>query len=450
MVPAQPDLERWNVELLKDKAQRAIAYGLKLGATQVEVVLWNGTEELTRFANNEIHQSVSLEDTTIHVRVVIGKKIGVARGNIIDDVVKKAIKIAKLQREDKNFKSLPKPASYRKFSPRSFHLGPFGRAKAIGTIIKKIKRIGLIGSGAFSESEGEMLVANSLGVMAYHRSKSADLSIIATGKYGSGYAGETAQGGKDIHVNKIMKTVVEKVTLQGTAKEIPAGEYEVILEPPAVAELLDFFSWLGPNGRVFHEDVSFFQNNLGKKLFDEKLTIIDDPFHKMSFPIGFDMEGFPKKSLPIVSKGKLMNVTYDSYHSAKYKKANTGHALLAPNTWGPIPAHLRIENGQWELEDSIKRVKRGILVTRFWYTRVVNHKELILTGMTRDGTFLIEDGKITSRLLNLRYTESVLKVFSKIKGIGNKLQLVGSEEFPSLVPYLHLEKFNFTGVAKHA
>lgn len=405
---------------LEQLSQKAIAYGLKLGATQVEVVLWNGTEELTRFANNEIHQSVSLEDTTVHVRAIIGKKIGVARGNREENVVKRAVEIAKLQRPDKNFVSLPKPKPHKGFVQKGLHLGAMGRAETIKEIIKSCKANKLSASGAFTESESEILVANSLGVLTYQTSKSADLSIIASGKFGSGYAGQTAHAGKEIKADRLVKRVIEKATLGGQAIEIPAGEYEVILEPPAVAELLDFFSWLGPNGRVFHEDVSFFQNNLGKKLFSENLTIVDDPFHKQSFQIGFDMEGFPKKPLTIVEKGKLKAVAYDSYHAAKYKKTNTGHGHLAPNTWGPIPSHLRIEEGRMKIEDSIRKIKRGILVTRFWYTRVVNHKELMLTGMTRDGTFLIENGKITSRLLNLRYTESVLKAFKNIKGIGNK------------------------------
>lgn len=449
MVLPRPGLERLDVELLKDKALKAIKYGLKLGATQVEVVLWGGVEQLTRFANNEIHQSVSLEDSTMHVRAVVGKKIGVARGNSLD-VVRKAVEIAKIQRPDKSFKSLPEPRPHKKFMSRSFHFGASGRAETIKEIILTCKANKLSASGAFTESAGEILIANSLGVLAYHQSKSADLSVIATGKYGSGYAGETAHGGKDIHVDKIMKRVVEKATLGGEPKEVPAGEYEVILEPPAVAELLDFFSWLGPNAGVFHEEVSFMQGNLGKKFFDEKLTITDDPFHKDIFQIGFDLEGYPKKPLKIISRGKLAGIAYDSYHAAKYKKPNTGHGQLAPNTWGPMPSHLVVAPGSKSLATLVRSVKRGILVTRFWYTRVVNHKELMLTGMTRDGTFLIENGKITSRLLNLRYTESVLNAFKKIKGIGNKLQLEGSEGFPSLVPHLHLAKFNFTGVAKHS
>ncbi len=439
-------------------AQAALKEGKKLGATQVEVVLGGGAEELTRFANNEIHQSVSLEDLTVHVRAIIGKKIGVARGNSATEeqlltIVKNAIEIAKRQRPDKHFKSLPGPAKYKDFSKvysRSRHLGPEGRAEAIKKMIGLAKSAKLSASGAFSESEGETLVANSLGVLAYQEGKSADLTVIVTGRLGSGYAGESARGGVEINALGVAKTAIAKATSGGEPKEVPAGKYEVILEPAAVVELLDFFSWLGPNARVYHEDVSFFQGNLGKKVFDPKLTITDDPHSQELFPAGFDLEGAAKKPLPLVTRGVLKNVVYDSYHAAKYGKKNTGHAYLAPNTWGPVPGHVAIATGKRTVAQSIKEIKRGILVTRFWYTRVVHHKELILTGMTRDGTFLIEDGKITSRLVNLRYTESVVEAFKRIKGVGKKRKLVGSEGSMALVPHLHLASFNFSGVAKHS
>lgn len=442
---------------LKNLAEKAIEEGLRLGAGQVEVVLAGGVEELTRFANNEIHQSVALEDVTAHVRVIIGKKIGVARGNSAEEslllgTVKKAVEIAKLQKADPHFKSLPGPAEYKDFSKvyaKHSHLGAGGRGRAIGDVIHLCRRSELSASGAFVESEGCMLIANSLGVLAYSSLRSSSLSVIATGKLGSGYGDQIAIGGVDIDVVGVAQTAIAKATMAGEAIEVAAGEYEVILEPAAVAELLDFFVWLGPNARVFHEEVSFFKGNIGKKIFDQKLTMVDDPYHPEIFPSGFDFEGFPKKKLVIVDRGEPKGVAYDSYHANKYHKKNTGHALVAPNTWGPTPLHLRIEGGDRGLEDSIKAVQRGLLVTRFWYTRVVNHKELILTGMTRDGTFLIENGKIVARVKNLRYTESVIRAFGEIKGIGRELKLAGSEGWPALVPHLHLARFNFSSVAQH-
>ncbi len=448
-------LSKQNLERL---SRMAIKHGLNLGATQVEVVLWSGVEELTRFANNEIHQSVVLEDVTVHVRAIIGKKIGVARGNSAEeaqllDIVAKAVEIARLQKADPGFKSLPRKAKYKNFDTvykRAKHVGPIGRAKAILTVINLSKKSGLSASGAFVESGGATLITNSLGVRAFSQVKSANLSTIVTGKFGSGFAEQATIGGKDIDATDVAARAVEKATLAGEAIEVVAGEYEVILEPAAVAELLDYVAWFGPNGRSFHEKSSYFEGKMGKKLFDEKLTLIDDPQHGQIYPTGFDYEGFPKKPLPIVVKGRPKGIAYDSYHANKYHKKNTGHALLAPNTWGPVPMHIRIEPGDRELVQSIKGIKKGLLVTRFWYTRIVNTKELILTGMTRDGTFLIEHGKITARVKNLRYTESIIRAFSDIQGIGKKLVLSGSEGSSALVPHVHLAKFNFSSTAQHS
>ena len=441
---------------LKKSVTIALAQAKKLGATSCEVLISNGTEEVTRFANSMIHQSVFLNDSLVHVRVCIGQKIGVARTNRIDkegisDVVIRAVEIAKLQRADPFFVGLPEKSSYKKtetYYAKTKHVGPVGRANAVGIVINEAKKASLVASGAFTESENEVAIANSNGVWGYQMGKSASLSTIMMGDKGSGYGAQSAKGGSEINPRKVGKTAVAKATL-GELIDVPAGEYEVILEPPAVAELLDFFAWLGANARIYHEGVSFYQGNLGKQFFHESLTIADDPYHPLGYPVAFDYEGFPKKRHLLVDKGVLTGLTYDSYHANKHKKQNTGHGLLAPNTWGPIPTHMVIEPGDSTVPDMIKNVKKGLLVTRFWYTRVIHHKQLLLTGMTRDGTFYIENGKIVGRARNLRYTESVLTAFKNIKSIGKTAVLEGSEGSPSVVPALHIGKFRFTSTTKH-
>lgn len=426
------------------------------GATHAEVVLSHGTEDLTRFANNMIHQSVSLTDSLVHVRLIFGKKIGVARTNRLDargvaEAVKQAKALALLQKEDPYFVGLPMKATYQSTHgsyKKEAHIGALGRAKSIAIIVAHAKKATLSASGAFVESESVSAVANSNGVWAFQQGKSASLSTILMGVKGSGFASHSAKGGKAINTSAVAKQAVYKAT-HGKLIDLAPGDYEVILEPPAVAELMDFFSWLGPNARVYHEDVSFYQGNIGKEVFHPRLTIFDDPLHMAGYPTGFDWEGFPKKKNTLVAKGVLKGVAYDSYHAAKYKAQNTGHALLAPNTFGPIPTHLVIEPGNLTLEAAIKQVKKGLLVTRFWYTRVIQHKQLMLTGMTRDGTFYIENGTIVGRVRNLRYTESVVVAFKDVRGVGKHLELVGSEGSPSLVPLLHLGKFRFTGVTRH-
>jgi len=441
---------------LKKLTELGLSHARKLGADEVEILISAGEEELTRFANNTIHQNVSREDAGITVRFIKDKKIGVATGNGIDEkimerVAAMACKLCGLQRKDPSFVSLPAEAKYEPvadFYDGVKHLGSSLRAQAVVQIITKARSGYLSASGAFCESTGEFAVGNSHGIWGYQRNKSASLSTIFKGEKGTGFANQCTKGGSEIDVEKVAKTAFEKATT-GDVVDVPAGEYEVILEPPAVAELLDFFAMYGPNARIYHEDVSFYQGSLGKKVFDAKLTVFDDPTNKLGYPMAFDYEGAAKHRLTLVDKGVLTAVAYDSYLAHKYGKENTGNALPAPNVWGPIPLHLSIAPGEVSLPAMIKGVKRGLLVTRFWYTRIIAHKQLLLTGMTRDGTFLIEDGKIVGRARNLRYTESVIEAFSKIIAIGNKLSLEGSEGSPSLVPALHLAKFRFTGVTEH-
>jgi len=436
--------------------KKALLLAKENGASDAEVVLQQGVEELTRFANSEIHQSISLTDSLVHIRVAVGKKVGVSRCNRLDaqgirDCVKKAIELANYQQIDPHYRGLPAKSSYiptHKHYQRLSHIGPKGRAKAIDIIIKEAKKVLHHASGAFSESENETLIANSNGVLAYHRGLSASLTTILTGDKSTGFASQSGRGGSEIIAKNVARQAVYKAT-HGECIEVPPGEYEVILEPPAVAELMDFFAWFGPNARIFHEDVSFYQGNLGKQVFHESLTILDDPLHKLGYPIGFDYEGTPKRPIVLVKAGTLNSVVYDSYHANKYKMENTGHALLAPNTWGPTPTHLVVAPGKHTKDQLIKNVKKGLLITRFWYTRVVQHKQLMLTGMTRDGTFYIENGKITGRVRNLRYTQSIVEAYKDIRGIGNKLELHGSEGSPSLVPHLHIGTFRFTGITKH-
>jgi PmbA protein len=431
----------------------ALTKARELGAEQAEVVLWNGTEELTRFANSTIHQNIVLTDSMIHVRVVVGKKIGVYRGNQfgkkqIMETVKRAYELALLQREDPSFVSFPEKSEYPKIdTKKAAHLGAFGRAEKILELISAAGP-SLSVSGAFNEIEGETSVSNTNNVWAYHKNSSASISTIITGDKGTGFASQNAQGGTEIAIDELSQTAIQKATF-GDFIDFSPGEYEVILEPAAVAELMDFFSWLGPNARIYHEDVSFYQGKLGTQVLDKQITIRDNPQNASGYPVGFDLEGAPKSVTTLVDKGVLTNVVYDSYHANKYNAENTGHALLAPNTWGPIPTHLEIEPGAYSMDDMVKNVKEGLLITRFWYTRVIHHKQLILTGMTRDGTFYIKDGKIAGRVRNLRYTESVIEALKNIKGIGKDLTLIGSEGSPSLIPALHLSKFRFTGATEH-
>jgi len=219
------------------------------------------------------------------------------------------------------------------------------------------------------------------------------------------------------------------------------------LEPQAVSEMLAFFAWLGPNARIYHEEASHFSGRLGETVFSEKVTIVDDPLDPEGIPMPFDFEGVPKRRLEIIKEGVLRNLVYDSYHAGKYGEENTGHGLPAPNTEGPIPLHLRLEPGEKSLEEMIKGVKKGILVSRLWYVRTLNPRYLTITGMTRDGTFLIENGQVVGGVKNLRFNQSIPEALQNVVEIGKKLTTLTSLEMEfgaNRLPALRIGNWHFT------
>jgi len=434
---------------LKQIAKEALSFSQ---ADQTEILLLVHDRGLTRFANSQIHQNVAHDENYVQIRSVVGQKIGVASTNKLDKdslkkVVEKANILAKLQKEDPHFKSLPKPKKIKKldgFFTHTASLTPAKRAKIVADIIRIAKDASLIASGAFDTSVSEMAVANSHGVWAYHPSTSVSLSTVILGDDSSGFASYYSSDILTIDHLSLAKKAVDKAVKGKKPKEPDPGDWEVILEPAAVSEMLSYFSWLGPNARIYHEEASFLTGKLGKKVFSENLTIWDDAYDPRGFPIPFDFEGHPKKKITIVEKGVFKNVVYDSYYAGKHGGENTGHALPAPNTWGPIPGHLVLEPGEKSEEEMIKSIKKGLLISRFWYVRMLHPKILNITGMTRDGTFLIENGEISGALKNMRFTQSIPEALANVQAVGNKLKLEAGFGGANLVPALHIGKFHFS------
>lgn len=433
---------------LKQIADTVLTYSK---ADQTEVLLFVSENALTRFACNQIHQNMAWNDLGISVRVIKDKKIGVTSTNDLSDgalheVVDKAVKLAELQEPDEQFDSLPSPHPIEEVENTVYYASEKEMAEGANIVIDRAKKNKLTASGAYSNDTTELAVANSLGVWAYHAGSSCNLSTIVLGANSSGFAADVARTTTDIDAVHVAKTAVDKTLESKDPQDIEPGEYEVILEPQAVSEMMAFFQWYGPNARIFHEQASPLSGMMGKKVFGDNITLIDDPFHKDVFPMPFDYEGQPKKALTIVENGILKNIAYDSYNAFKYKAHNTGHALPAPNTLGPIPLHLYISPGDKTREQLIRDVKRGLLVTRLWYVRVLNPKTLNVTGMTRDGTFLIENGKIVKPVKNLRFNQSIPDALNNVISIENKLTPLASFEgdLIGLMPTLHIGTWHFT------
>lgn len=430
-------------------------------ASETEVLLFVTDHGLTRFANSQIHQNVAWGDLGITVRVVDraarkgGARIGVASTNSFSDrslrdVVNRAENLARLQREDPHFKSLPGPSKYADVPKFVNPATPEERARAVATIITKARDKKITASGAFDSVVSELAVANSHGVWAYHASSACDLSTILLGKTSTGFGAELGRRASDINAEQVADAAIEKVIRGQTPIEVEPGRWDVILEPQAVNEMMTFFSWLGPNARIYHEGASHFSGRLGEKVVGDNMTIVDDPLDEEGFPMPFDFEGAPKEKLAIIENGELKSLVYDSYHAGKFGGKNTGHALPAPNIWGPMPLHLKIEgpaSAGLKLDGMIKNIKNGLLVTRFWYVRVLNPKSLGITGMTRDGTFLIKNGEIAGGVKNLRFNQSIPEALKSVAGISDNAVALSSFETEmgtNRMPFLHIKGWNFT------
>jgi len=427
-------------------------------ADQTEVLVFSDDSQLTRFANSYIHQNVAERDVQVRVRAVVGKRIGVASTNdlssdSLEKVVETALAMARLQPENPDFISLPEPApisEVRAFSEATAGFTPEARARAVGSICRRAVENDLVASGAFNTSVQEIAVANSLGVFAYFPTTLADLKTVIMGDDSSGYGASIAWDVEQMDAEAVGAEAVDKALRGRNPREIEPGRYTVILEEYATEDILEMLSYVGLGALAVQEGRSFMCDRFGEQIVGSAISLWDDGLDPRGLPLPFDFEGVPKERVSLIENGVAMNVVYDSYTAGKEGKASTGHGLPAPNTFGPIPVNMFMAPGQATLEEMITSTERGILVTRFWYTRPVHPKLAIITGMTRDGTFLIEKGEVAYPVKNLRFTQSYLDALSSVEMVGRTTKLVHSvfELNGNHVAALKLGEFEFTGVTE--
>ena len=425
-------------------------------ADQTEVLYVGGDTHLTRFANSHIHQNVSESNAELRVRVAVGKRIGVASTNDLSanglgKAVESAQMIARFQPERPDFRSLPEPspiASVASFSEATASFSPEDRARAVGLICKRAKSAKLIASGAFTTAQRGRAIANSLGVFAYYPSTFADLNMVIMGEDSSGYASRTAWDVRKIGADQAGHEAVDKALRSRTPGGIEPGAYTVILEEYAVAEMVRYLSYLGFGALAVQEGRSFMAGKFGQQIVDSRISIVDDGLDATGLPVPFDFEGVPKQRVAIIKNGIANAVVYDSYTAQKEGKKSTGHSRPAPNTSGPFAGNLFMSVGNSSKEEMLKSTEKGLWVTRFHYVNPVHPLKAVLTGMTRDGTFLIENGQLTRAVRNLRFTQSMLDALSNVELIGDKAQVESGFLGAICVPALKIHDFHFTGVTE--
>jgi PmbA protein len=419
-------------------------------AQQTEVMVTEWDSALTRFANNGIHQNVAERNVSVRVRVVQDGKTGVASINQLNeaaaaDVLKRAVAIADLQPRGEVV-PLPGPVPARPaeaWSDATAAATPEERADFVETVCAKAERAGLKAFGAFSTSAGQLAIANSLGVFHHQRSTQATVNSVVMGDAGSGYADRGAIDVRELEKDDLADEVIDKAQRNQNAQAVDPGVYEVVLEEYAVAEMLEFMSFIGFSALAAQEERSFMR--LGERITGETIDIWDDGLDPSGVPMSFDFEGVPKQRVNLIKHGVASGLAYDMQTAQRANRQSTGHGLPAPNTEGPFAVNLFMAPGTTSKAELASEIKRGIWVTRFWYVRVVQPKASIITGMTREGTFLIENGRITRPVKDLRFTQSILEALNGTLAISRSTKLQISEYLgASRVPAVRLKAFTFT------
>ncbi len=426
-------------------------------ADQTEVVLLLTDSALTRFANNQVHQNVEQKDTVVTVRAVTGKRIGTATANsLVPEAVRRVVhtaeELAQHQVENPDFRSLPAPRAIDSVggpSEATTRLSPLARARIAGVICEKAKGAGLTGAGSVLKVVSQVAVANSLGVFAHHASASVEVNAVVMGESGSGYANRLDVDASRIDAETVAEEAVGRARSSQDPISLPPGEYPVVLLPYAVSDILDFFGYLSFGGQAFHEGRSFMSGRLEQRVMGENINLWDDGLSGETIAYPFDFEGVPKRRVDFIRNGMANAVCYDSYVANREGKESTGHALPPDlSAYGPMPGHMFLGSGNLSLQDMISSLDRGLLVTRFHYTRVVEPMQVVMTGMTRDGTFLVEKGQVVAPVKNLRFTQSYLDAMNEVEALSSDRRLVRTMAGPNLVPAIKVARWNFTGATE--
>ena len=443
-------------ELALGLAERALAYAEERGPDQAEVLYLGEDSALTRFANSEIHQNVAESNATVNVRMVFGTRIGVASTNRLDDeglrrIAEAAEALSRLAEENTDFRSLPEPAPIEPvsgaFSASTAASDPEQRAAGARALIGAAESLGVRAFGSFSTSVDTIAVATSLGIRAHQASTRAHVTTVAMGNDGeAGWAEAVAADVDHVDPEAVGREAAQRAVRSRNAAALAPGDYPVVLEPYAVSDIVEMIAYLGFSALAVQEGRSFYEP--GKRIGAPLVSIWDDGHDPLGLPLAFDFEGVAKQRVELVRAGEAVDLVYDSLTAGKEGKPSTGHALPAPNPWGPFAINLAMAPGEISHDELIGGLERGLLVTRFHYTNPVHPKRAIVTGMTRDGTFLVERGEIVGPVRNLRFTQSYLDALAGVEAVSRERQLLRGSFTSLLVPAVRIGAFTFTGATE--
>ncbi|HAH32794.1 MAG TPA: hypothetical protein DCL44_10825 [Elusimicrobia bacterium] len=423
---------------------------------QTEAFIEHSSGALTRFADNEISQNVYNDISSVSIRFVDAGKTSKVTLNqfdlpAIERAVKSGLETLKWQKKDKNLLPLAGPkqlaSSRNVFSKETAELPPLYRAGKINALIKACKKTRQIAFGTLENGLTSYTLANSRGVFARHRESYISYSVTVRDRDGFGWAETPASNSDDIDFEAVNRTARLKAAMSRNPRDIKPGLYPVILEPAAAADLLSYLCVFGFGGQFYNEGSSFVSGNLGKTLLSPRLSIEDNALDGPAPGMPFDFEGQPRSRVLLVEKGTVKAVVHDRKTAAAAKTVSTGHSLPQPNGFTPFPLNISVRTGESSIEEMIKTSQKAVLITQLHYTNLLRPPDVEMTGMTRNGTFLVENGKISKPLKNLRFTQSMVKAFREVEAVGRKAELC--QVWGKLsCPAFKLKAFNFSSATK--
>ncbi|MBI3557799.1 MAG: TldD/PmbA family protein [Deltaproteobacteria bacterium] len=426
---------------------------------ETEISVQVGESALTRYGDNRISQNVSQENTSVSLRGIVRGGQGARTARVETDQIDAKSVARAYERLEKILDVLPASEVADLHASGDRYVVPERRAadvaepefaaQAVQKAVRMASDNGFQSSGTFSSDRQNRVYANSTGLQLANELSDSEFACTIEGSGGAGRGFSNRADAKELKVDASVKRALEKCKFSSQGLEsVTPGNYDVVLEPAALAEVLVFFGWIGLSAKGYLENRVFCKGKLGEKLFDERVTLLDDPLNPEIGGSYFDGQGVAKHRVTFVQNGVLKELANDLKTARQLKRAPTGHGIEEPNASDPIPWNIGLDWSGDRAADTtelVSRVKRGILVTQFHYTNLIDVMIPSLTGMTRNGTFLIEDGKITKPIRNMRFMQSMTEFFNNVDAVSRE-QERASTFFggASLAPSVLVRKFHFS------
>ncbi len=424
-------------------------------AEETEVHVDEVVDALTRFANNGIHQNVSEHGLTVSIRTVAEGRTARATTNRLDEdslrsTIEASLSLAHSQPKDPRLLPMPGKKRYRpvnRFIRHTAALAPEDRARAVRRACDLAVKKGQVAAGIFASGQSQTAVGNSRGLFAAYRETHSQFSITMQEDPAASWAKANSADVRTLDPQKLAERASEKAHHAVNAKELAPGHYTVILEPAAVLDLVGFLFYDFAATAV-EDKRSCLNERLGKQLFGPNINLSDDVFHPLQQGAPFDEEGIPRQKVLLVDRGVPKNLVYSRVSAKAAGKKPTGHGFALPNEYGEAPMNLVFSGGDSSLEKMVASTERGLLVTRLWYIREVDPYEKAMTGMTRDGLFLVENGRVTGAARNFRFNQSLIEMLNNVELMSPAVRATGEESFEMVVPAMKIRDFHFSEVTK--